>query len=163
MDTESETATPAAAKPSGWTLQKKLLVSLVSLWIAGKVLGWIFAIPGPWGPSVGDELPSGDQVYFQSRQVGSQNEDRLIWIPHKGLTKYYQVESATVAFEFVTLRFQGTDKVWVECEGQVAAALDLAAGELYGEGSLPHWAQYEQGEMLDEGITWSIFQILAPW
>ena len=158
---------PPPSKPSRWSRQNKILAAVAVIWIVGKLIGWGFGIPGPWGPGIGGELPDRDgSVFFQSRQVGRHNEDRLVWNRlenNAAKTTYFPVHSDAVALEFVTLYHHDNDRVWIESEGAVAVALDLENGVVYKESELPQWAITGEGDVLGEGMTWSFIQVIVPW
>ena len=82
-------------------------------------MGWILIIPGPWGPSVKGELPQQGHVIFQSRHVGSETDDRLIWINDKGIIKSYWVDQVHVGFDYVTIKLRNNGKgLWIESDGE---------------------------------------------
>ena len=121
-------------------------------------------IPGPWGPQVRGNLPSGGYVAFQSRPVGGETDDQLIWVDKEGTSRSFFVDQIHAGFAHVVLKIKDDGNgVWVEADGKVGASLDLNTGMFRAEqDSQFEWAQYGQGRKIGEGRTWSLLQSIYP-
>lgn len=143
----------------------RILSPVFCLWFIGKCIGSVLMITGPWGPAVRGDLPTGGHVIFQSRSVGGETDDQLVWINNKGITQSFWVDQIHAGFGYVVLKLSedGTG-VWVEADGKVSASLNLNTGDFRPEQSvqLP-FATYGKGQKIGEGRTWSILQILLPF
>lgn len=146
------------------TSLKRIAAIILIAWFVGKCSSCLLMLPGPWGPEVRGQLPSGGYLVFQSRPRGRETDDRLTWISGKGETKHFWVDQIHAGFERVVLkRKEDGTGVWVESDGKVGGSLDLGTGEFRAEldPQFP-WAQYGTGKKIAEGRTWSFLQVLCP-
>lgn len=142
----------------------KIILFVLCLWYLGKTAGCIFMLPGPWGPEIRGPLPGGGYAIFQSRGVGKESNDRLIWFDSKSYREYY-ANQTHAGPQYVILKLREDGKgLWVEWKGTVGASLDLTTGEFRAEQEPQFkWAQYGKGQIIAQGSTWSILQMLVPW
>lgn len=135
------------------------------LWICLKIGGCLLMVPGPWGPKVGGKLPNGTEVYFQTRPVGGETDDRLTVVAPNATAQQFWVDRTHAGFEHVTLKYaHGGNQLWVEADGKVGASIDVKTGDFRAELDPQHaWATYGGGKTLDAGRTGSIIWLLGPW
>jgi hypothetical protein len=142
----------------------------VGLWLCCKAfLPSMLMTVHDWGPQVRGRVTNGTEVFFQSRVVGRETDDRIVVISPQRAEREYMVDQIHAGFGYVVLKVNdGETQLWVEADGKVGASLDLSTGEFWPEGqNQAPWARYGTGRVLAEGRTWSFHQVLiyliVPW
>jgi hypothetical protein len=143
----------------------RILKWILALWFIGKIGGCVLAVPGFWGPEVIGVLPNGHKIIFQSRPIGRETDDRLIWIDAEGYRRDYWVDQIHAGFSYVVIKSKDDENgVWIESDGKVGASLDLLTNDFREEQSKQlEWARYGEGNKIAEGRTWSFINIILPW
>lgn len=96
----------AAGPVSGRSRYRVLnvLYLLFVAWLCMKTIGCVATIPGPWGPEVGGQLPSGHTVCYRSRPIGRETEDQLVWINSSGTRRELWIQQFHAGPALVTVR-----------------------------------------------------------
>ncbi len=146
--------------------KRQWLFYLLIFWILGKTVGCLTLIPHPWGPKVQASLPNGDIVYFQSRSIGRETDDRLTLITFTDDIRYdFWVDQIHAGFGRVIIKLKedGTG-IWIESDGKVGASLDLTIREFRPEYSSQFtWAKLGEGKIIADGQTGNPFNLFLPW
>ncbi|MBN2376852.1 MAG: hypothetical protein JXD22_10640 [Sedimentisphaerales bacterium] len=145
--------------------KSKIILTIFLIWFFGKLMGGLFLIPHPWGLEISGDLPDGGRVYFQSRQVGNETDNRLVWIDKMGQRNEFWVNRNHAGPEYVVMKVK-SDKtgVWIESDEKVGASLDLTTGEFRSEDDIQfEWAKYGLGTTLAKGWTRGILNLLLPY
>ncbi|MEP3478074.1 MAG: hypothetical protein ABJZ55_02390 [Fuerstiella sp.] len=137
---------------------------LLMFWTCFKIAG-VLTGNAAWGPKIGGHLPDGTEVYFQSRPVAFETDDRLTVVAPNSTPKHYWVDRVHGGFEHVVLKCGNTgNQLWVESDGKVGASIDLETKDFRAEADKQHkWAKHGTGKTLDSGNTTSIITLLRPW
>lgn len=140
------------------------LAVLLVLWIPFTIARVVTG-NAPWGPVIGGKLPNGAEVYFQSRPVGFETDDRLTVIASNVAPKHYWVDQVHGGFEHVVLKYNNTGhQLWVESDGKVGASIDLMTNDFRAELDTQHsWAIYGTGTTLDSGNTSNLTSLFSLW
>ena len=157
----SDAPSGVRSQNSIWRWLKLLFVP----WLCLKIGGCVLMVTGPWGPRVGGRLPNGSEIYFQSRPVGRETDDRLTWISPDGNTQHFWVDRIHAGFGHVTIKYTNNgDRVWIESDGKVGASIDLTSADFRAELDQQHpWASMGSGTLLDSGSTGSIIWLQSTF
>ena len=139
-----------------------VVVLLVGAWLLSKTIGSLRGVTHEWGPKVGGYLKDGRYVYFQARKVGGGTEDKLVLSDPRWGDTTYLVDQIHYGFLHVKIRASADfGRVWVESDGKIGASLDISTGEFWPEAyTQPEWAKYGNGELIAEGDTRTVGQLL---
>jgi hypothetical protein len=143
-----------------------IIMSCLFLWFFGKIIGGaVLLIPHPWTTKISGNIHKGEVVVFQSRVVGREAENILLWKQKDHKEKKYNLSSYHAGYDFIKLKMsENFDGIWIEADNSIIASLDLSNGNLRGEGeSMFNWAVLNGGILIAEGKTGSWIDYIIPW